>query len=66
MHDVRQPPPDDPLDLVEMGPAHFISVLRGEESPVLTAEHARHVLEVMLAADGSIKDGASHQVSTTF
>ena len=66
MTDIRPPPPDDPLDLVEMGPAHFIAVLRGDESPVLSAEHARHVLEVMLAADASIDDGASHQVSTTF
>ena len=49
-----------------MGAAHFIAVLRGEEEPVLTAEHARHVLEIMLAASASIEDGASHPVSTTF
>ena len=65
-HGTQPPPPDDPLDLVEMGPAHFIAVLRGEEAPVLTAEHARHVLEIMLAASASIEDGASHPVSTTF
>ena len=60
------PPPVDPRDLVEMGPAHFIAVLRGEETPVLTAEHARHVLEIMLAASASIEDGASQPISTTF
>jgi predicted dehydrogenase len=65
-HGTRPPPPDDPLDLVEMGPAHFIAVLRGEEPPVLTAEHARHVLEIMLAASASIDDGESHAVSTPF
>ena len=65
-HGIQPPPPDDPLDLVEMGAAHFIAVLRGEEAPVLTAEHARHVLEIMLAASASIDDGASHPVSTTF
>ena len=65
-HGIQPPPPDDPLDLVEMGPAHFIAVLRGEEAPVLTAEHARHVLEIMLAASASIDDGESHAVSTTF
>ena len=65
-HGIQPPPPGDPLDLVEMGAAHFIAVLRDEEAPVLTAEHARHVLEIMLAASASIDDGASHQVSTTF
>jgi predicted dehydrogenase len=65
-HGIQPPPPVDPLDLVEMGAAHFIAVLRGEEAPVLTPEHARHVLEIMLAASASIDDGASHQVSTTF
>ncbi|MDF2734694.1 MAG: hypothetical protein K0S97_1317, partial [Chloroflexota bacterium] len=34
--------------------------------PVLTAEHARHVLEVMLAAYASIEDGRSHEIDTTF
>ena len=65
-HGVQPPPPDDPHDLVEMGPAHFVAVLRGEEAPVLTAEHARHVLEIMLAASASIDDGGSHPLSTTF
>jgi predicted dehydrogenase len=65
-HEVQPPPPADPRDLVEMGPAHFIAVLRGEEGPVLTAEHARHVLEIMLAASASIEDGASQPISTTF
>ena len=65
-HGIQPPPPGDPLDLVEMGAAHFIAVLRGEEAPVLTPEHARHVLEIMLAASASIDDGASHAVSTTF
>jgi predicted dehydrogenase len=65
-HEVQPPPPADPRDLVEMGPAHFIEVLRGEEAPVLTAEHARHVLEIMLAASASIEDGASQPIATTF
>jgi predicted dehydrogenase len=65
-HEVQPPPPADPRDVVEMGPAHFIEVLRGEEAPVLTAEHARHVLEIMLAASASIEDGASQPIATTF
>jgi predicted dehydrogenase len=66
MHGIRPPPPSDPLDLVAMGPAHFLAVLRGDEAPVLTAEHARHVLEIILATYASIDDGASHPVTTTF
>lgn len=66
VHDVQPPPPRDRFDLVESGAVHFIDVLRGDEEPVLTAEHARHVLEVMLAASASIADGRSHEVSSTF
>jgi hypothetical protein len=32
----------------------------------LTAEHARHVLEVTLAAYASIEDGHTHKIETTF
>ena len=48
--DIGPPPPRDELDLVESGAAHFVAVLRGEERPVLNAEHARHVLDIMLRA----------------
>jgi hypothetical protein len=34
--------------------------------PVLTAEHARHVLERILAAERSIADGRRHALSTSF
>ena len=66
VHGVRPPPPDDEVDLVESGARHFIRVLRGEEAPILTAEHARHVLDITLAAYASIADGQSHAVETTF
>lgn len=33
--------------------------------PVLSAEHARHVLDVMLRAYDSIDDGRSHELTTT-
>ncbi len=58
--------PKDGFDIVEAGARHFIAVLRGEIEPVLTAEHARHVLEITLAAYASIEDGRSHDVATTF
>jgi predicted dehydrogenase len=66
MHNVSPPPPGDEADLVESGALHFVRVLCGEEAPVLTAEHARHVLEIILAAYASIADGQSHAVETTF
>ena len=66
IHGVTPPPPGDRLDLVESGAVHFVDVLCGDEEPVLTAEHARHVLEIMLAASASIADGGSHELTTTF
>jgi predicted dehydrogenase len=58
--------PRDQYGVVEAGARHFISCLLGEETPVLTAEHARHVLEVILGAYASIADGRSHAIETTF
>jgi predicted dehydrogenase len=63
---VQPPPPPDLLDVVETGVVHFVSVLHGAEPPVLTAEHARHVLDVILQAYASISDGQSHETQTTF
>jgi predicted dehydrogenase len=58
--------PVDPFGVVETGARHFIACLLGEVQPVLTAEHARHVLDVMLTTYASIADGASHETRTTF
>ncbi|MDP9243642.1 MAG: Gfo/Idh/MocA family oxidoreductase [Chloroflexota bacterium] len=66
VHGIQPPPPPDPLDVVETGVVHFVSVLNGAEPPVLTAEHARHVLDVILQAYASISDGQSHETQTTF
>jgi predicted dehydrogenase len=63
--EIGPPPPRQELDLVESGAAHFVAVLRGEEPPVLSAEHARHVLDIMLRAYESIDDGRSHELTTT-
>lgn len=52
------PPKPSGIDhLVQVGPAHFVSVLEGREAPILTAEHAAHVLEIILAAGESIREG---------
>jgi predicted dehydrogenase len=58
--------PRDDYGVVEAGARHFIRCLLGEEEPILTAEHARHVLEIILAAYASMADGRSQQIATTF
>lgn len=58
--------PRDHVGVVEAGARHFIACLRGEAPPVLTGEHARHVLEITLAAYASIADGRAHTIETTF
>jgi predicted dehydrogenase len=62
---LQPPPPDDGLGVIEGGVNHFVACLRGEAAPVLTAAHARHVLEIILKAYESIEDGASHELQTT-
>ena len=63
---VAPPPPADAQPLVPSGAIHFVSCLRGEETPVLTAEHARHVLDVIEKAYASVDDGQSHATETSF
>jgi predicted dehydrogenase len=58
--------PRDAFGTVEIGVRHFIACLLGEETPMLTPEHARHVLDVILAAYASIEDGRAHETETTF
>jgi predicted dehydrogenase len=58
--------PRDEFSTVELGARHFIACLLGEETPILTAEHARHVLDVILKAYASIEDGQAHETETTF
>src|SRR3954447_4438341 len=63
------PAPDIPVEIppvVEGGAQHFIGVLRGREEPVLTAEQARHVLEVTLLVYDAIADGGTHETQTSF
>ena len=64
--DVAIPPPGEPLALLETGVAHFLACVRGDERPILTAEHARHVLDIILKTYASIEDGNSHLTETRF
>ena len=49
--------------MVQAGPEHFASVLAGTEEPILTAEQATHVLEIILAASRSIQEGRAVALS---
>lgn len=66
IHDLQPPPTGEPWPVVETGIRHFVSCLLDGERPILTAEHARHVLDVILKAYDSIADGRSHETETTF
>jgi predicted dehydrogenase len=65
VHGLRPPPPQDGRGVIQAGCAHFVACLRGEEVPVLTARHARHVLDIILKAYASIDDGRSHETETS-
>jgi predicted dehydrogenase len=58
--------PAEPWAVVETGAHHFVDCLRGRSEPLLTAQQARHVLDITLKAYASIGDGASHATETTF
>jgi predicted dehydrogenase len=53
------------VGVVESGVRHFIGALSGDVEPVLTAEHARHVLDIIVQAYASIEDGRAHEVQTS-
>ena len=59
---VRSPYPH----LIQAGPAHFVACLEWEEVPVLTAEHATHVLEIILKAQQSAREGRALELDTSF
>lgn len=58
--------PQEPDGVVEAGARHFVACLRGETAPILTAEHARHVLDIILKTYASVEDGRAHPTETTF
>lgn len=58
------PSHDEPL--LYSGPRHFVECIRGDAKPVMSAEHALHVLEVMNAAEESIATGESVHLKTSF
>ena len=65
-HGVTATEPADPLYVVGMGIPHFLDCIEGRVPPVLTAEHARHVLELVRSAERSIADGRRQALTTSF
>jgi predicted dehydrogenase len=65
-HGLKAPPPEDPFPTVGMGVRHFVDCVAGLEEPVLTAEHARHVLEIVLLAYESMGDGRVRELETAY
>ena len=59
-------PPDGGPDasVIPGGARHFVAAVLGEAEPELTAEKARHVLEVCLLAARSCDDGRVHETTT--
>jgi predicted dehydrogenase len=52
--------------LIGSGPRHFVGCLSGAEEPILTAQHALHVLEIILKAHQSAAEGCSLALETGF
>lgn len=48
------------------GIAHFVNVIQGRENLIMTPEHARHVLEIMLQCYESARSGRTVELTTTF
>jgi predicted dehydrogenase len=48
------------------GLRHMVECIRHSTRPLPTAEHARHVLEIMLAAEASGSDGMARDIRSRF
>ncbi len=66
LNGVRAPGDYGQDHLIHAGPSHFINCLLEREKPILTAEHACHVLEIILKATASAKEGKALELETTF
>ncbi len=55
--------PSGSTNLIQAGPEQFVSVLEGAEAPIITAEQAAHVLEIILSAGQSIAEGRAIELS---
>ncbi len=58
--------PERPQWSLATGVEHMVKALEGETDFILTAEHARHTLEIILCAAESIRTGQAVELKTTF
>ncbi len=49
-----------------LGVEHLVECIRGDAAPVLSADHAIHVIEILHAAARSAADGSTVDLSTSF
>lgn len=59
-------PPEPPAYSLVNGVAHMVDVIEGHGSLLLTAEHAVHVLEILLAVQQSAREGHAVELKTSF
>jgi predicted dehydrogenase len=67
--EIEQPhgsPDVDTANVIEDGAEHFVACLNGRAQPILTPEHARHIVDIIAAVDESVSTGAAVLLSTTF
>jgi predicted dehydrogenase len=65
-NDVAVPNPLPTSDILGSGILHALDVLENGTANVLTAAHAMHVLEIMIAAGTSLETGESIEIESTF
>ena len=53
-------------NLIGSGPRHFVSVMEGTQEPILTPEHAIHILDIILSSAESASSGKAIALNTTF
>jgi predicted dehydrogenase len=61
--------PEKPVDAgwsFASGVAHFVEVIEGRADLIMTPEHARHVLEIMLRSYESARAGQAVELETSF
>lgn len=66
VNDVRLPSRSPSKGTLVDGLSHFVDCLAGLDTPVLTPQHALHVLEIMLAAQTSTREGRALELETSF
>jgi predicted dehydrogenase len=68
-HQIEQPRESERVataNVIEDGGEHFVACLNGRAQSVLSADHARHAVEIIAAVNESAATGASIPLSTTF